>query len=380
MPTQGLDALDMAIAELEHTFGQGILQVGQTTFVKVDAISTSILSVDVALGCGGLPRGRIIEIFGGESCGKTTFTLNCIAACQQNGGRAAFIDAEHALDPAWAQKLGVDMSKLIVSQPDNGEQAMVIVEALVKHGAVDLIVVDSVAALVPTVELEGDISDANIGAQARLMSKGLRKLVGRACKGNTVVMFINQLRDKIGGFGGYGPSELTPGGRALKFYSSLRIELKRKETLKVGDHSIGMMSGVKIVKNKVAPPFKTTSFRICFGSEHQKPKPICGIDKVSSLLEAAVQLKTIETRGSNYYYDGQRLGAGKDAALLCLMECPEIASKLYNESLDIIRSNVKMNGVVVNDDVDGLVELEEDDIADERLIDELVNAESDGNE
>ena len=295
-------ALETAIAQIEKQFGKGaVMRLGQNQAMQVEAISTGSLSLDLALGIGGLPRGRITEIYGPESSGKTTLALHCIAEGQKNGGNAAFIDVEHALDPVYARALGVDVDSLLVSQPDTGEQALEITEALVRSGAIDVIVVDSVAALVPRAEIEGEMGDAHVGLQARLMSQALRKLAGAISKSACVAIFINQLREKVGVM--YGNPEVTPGGRALKFYSSVRIDIRKIETLKSGTEQIGSRTRAKVVKNKIAPPFREAEFDVMYGQ---------GISRAGELLDLAVKLDVIQKSGAWFSYNQNRLGQGRD--------------------------------------------------------------------
>ncbi|MFR8003877.1 MAG: recombinase RecA [Hydrogeniiclostridium sp.] len=295
-------ALETAIAQIEKQFGKGaVMRLGQNQAMQVEAISTGSLSLDLALGIGGLPRGRITEIYGPESSGKTTLALHCIAEGQKNGGNAAFIDVEHALDPVYARALGVDVDSLLVSQPDTGEQALEITEALVRSGAIDVIVVDSVAALVPRAEIEGEMGDSHVGLQARLMSQALRKLAGAISKSACVAIFINQLREKVGVM--YGNPEVTPGGRALKFYSSVRIDIRKIETLKSGTEQIGSRTRAKVVKNKIAPPFREAEFDVMYGQ---------GISRAGELLDLAVKLDVIQKSGAWFSYNQNRLGQGRD--------------------------------------------------------------------
>ena len=295
-------ALETAIAQIEKQFGKGaVMRLGQNQAMQVEAISTGSLSLDLALGIGGLPRGRITEIYGPESSGKTTLALHCIAEGQKNGGNAAFIDVEHALDPVYARALGVDVDSLLVSQPDTGEQALEITEALVRSGAIDVIVVDSVAALVPRAEIEGEMGDSHVGLQARLMSQALRKLAGAISNSACVAIFINQLREKVGVM--YGNPEVTPGGRALKFYSSVRIDIRKIETLKSGTEQIGSRTRAKVVKNKIAPPFREAEFDVMYGQ---------GISRAGELLDLAVKLDVIQKSGAWFSYNQNRLGQGRD--------------------------------------------------------------------
>ncbi|MCQ2547486.1 MAG: recombinase RecA [Clostridia bacterium] len=312
-------ALETTMNQIQKTFGKGaIMRLGdEGTALNIEAISTGSISLDIATGIGGVPKGRIVEIYGPESSGKTTLTLHVIAEAQKNGGRAAFIDAEHALDPIYAENLGVHIDELLVSQPDTGEQALEICEMLTRSGALDVIVVDSVAALVPKAEIEGNMGDATVGAQARLMSQALRKLTGIVNKSNTCVIFINQLREKIGVM--FGNPETTTGGRALKFYSSMRIDVRRVEAIKSGDQFLGNRTRAKIVKNKVAPPFKQAEFDIMYGE---------GISKVGDLLDCAVNEGLIEKAGSWYSYKDERIGQGRENVKLFLEDHEEIVEEL----------------------------------------------------
>ena len=319
-------ALETALSQIEKQFGKGaVMKLGQNVTMNVDAISTGSLSLDLALGIGGLPRGRIVEIYGPESSGKTTLALHCIAEAQKNGGEVAFIDVEHALDPVYAKALGVDIDSLLVSQPDTGEQAMEICEALVRSGAIDAIVIDSVAAMVPRAEIEGEMGDSHVGLQARLMSQALRKLTGVIGKTGTIAIFINQLREKVGVM--YGNPETTPGGRALKYYSSVRIDVRRIEGLKDSTGAfIGNRTRAKVVKNKVAPPFKEAEFDIMFGQ---------GISKTGELLDLAVTLGFIQKSGAWFSYGDTRLGQGRDNTKVYLDEHPE----LFAEIEKLVRDN-----------------------------------------
>ena len=319
-------ALDTALAQIEKQFGKGaVMRLGQEDALQVEAIPTGSLSLDLALGIGGLPRGRIVEIYGPESSGKTTLALHCIAEGQKNGGTAAFIDVEHALDPVYARALGVDVDALLVSQPDTGEQALEITEALVRSGAIDVIVVDSVAALVPRAEIEGEMGDSHVGLQARLMSQALRKLAGAISKSNCVAIFINQLREKVGVI--YGSPEVTPGGRALKFYSSVRIDIRRTETLKNGTEQIGSRTRAKVVKNKVAPPFREAEFDVMYGR---------GMSREGELLDLAVKLDVVQKGGSWFSYGETRLGQGRDNVKEFLLANKEIYDKIEEE----VKANV----------------------------------------
>ena len=322
-------ALETALSQIEKQYGKGaIMRLGQNSSMNIEHISTGSLSLDIALGIGGLPRGRIIEIYGPESSGKTTLALHCIAEGQKDGGNAAFIDVEHALDPVYAAALGVDIDNLLVSQPDTGEQALEITEALIRSGAIDVIVLDSVAALVTKQEIEGDMGDSHVGVQARLMSQALRKLAGAISKSNCVAIFINQLREKVGVV--YGNPEVTPGGRALKFYSSVRLEVRKGEALKAGKSSgdrIGSRTKVKVVKNKVAPPFKEAEFDIMFGQ---------GISRVGELLDLAVDADIVNKSGAWFSYEGTRLGQGRDNVKQLFLDNPELAKEIEDKVMESI--------------------------------------------
>ena len=313
------EALENALKKIEKDFGKGsIMRLGDAkAHMDIEVIPTGILPLDIALGVGGIPRGRIIEVYGPESSGKTTVTLHMIAEAQKNGGIAAFIDAEHALDPVYAAKLGVNIDDLLISQPDTGEQALDIVDALVRSGAIDIIVVDSVAALVPKAEIEGDMGDSHVGLQARLMSQALRKLAGSLSKSNTTCIFINQLREKIGVM--FGNPETTPGGRALKFFASVRMDIRRIDSIKVNGENIGNRVRVKVVKNKVAPPFKQAEFDIMYGK---------GISKEGSLLDMAVEYNIVNKSGSWFTYDTERLGQGREAAKEFLATNPDLMAEI----------------------------------------------------
>ncbi len=317
-------ALDTALSQIEKQFGKGaVMRLGQTQTMKVDAISTGSLSLDIALGIGGLPRGRIIEMYGPESSGKTTLSLHCIAEGQKMGGIVAFIDVEHALDPVYAAALGVDVDSLLVSQPDTGEQALEITEALVRSGAIDVIVVDSVAALVPKAEIEGEMGDSHVGLQARLMSQALRKLTGAISKSNCVAIFINQLREKVGVM--FGNPEVTPGGRALKFYSSVRIEIRKGEPLKVNGEVIGNHTKAKVVKNKIAPPFREAEFDIMYGK---------GISKMGELVDLGVRADIIQKSGAWFSYGERRLAQGRDKVKELLANEPELAAEIEQKIME----------------------------------------------
>jgi recombination protein RecA len=317
-------ALEMAFGQIEKSFGKGaIMKLGEIGNTAIEVIPTGALGLDIALGVGGVPRGRVIEIFGPESSGKTTVALHIIAEAQKAGGEAAFIDAEHALDPVYAKKLGVNIDNLIVSQPDTGEQALEIAEALVRSGAIDVIVVDSVAALVPKAEIDGEMGDSHVGLQARLMSQALRKLTAVISKSNTTMIFINQLREKVGIM--FGNPETTPGGRALKFYSSVRLDVRRIETLKIANEMIGNRTKVKVVKNKVAPPFKEAEFDIIYG---------LGISREGSILDVAVNLDIVNKSGAWFSYNGQKIGQGRENSKQFLKENKDIANEIEKKIRD----------------------------------------------
>jgi len=332
-------ALELALANIEKQFGKGsLMRLGDVTEELIPAIPSGALALDIALGVSGYPRGRVVEIYGPESSGKTTLALHAIAEAQAAGGVAAFIDAEHALDPTYAAALGVDIDQLLVSQPDNGEQALEIADMLVASASVDIIVIDSVAALTPRAEIEGEMGDSHVGLQARLMSQALRKLSGSLKRSNTTAVFINQLREKIGVM--FGSPETTPGGRALKFYSSVRLDVRRIETLKDGTEAVGNRVRVKVVKNKVAPPFRQAEFDIIYGE---------GISKEGSLIDVGVDELIIKKAGAWYTYDGDQLGQGKEKARTYLKENPEIAAKIEKEVKDKLGLNQPAALTVVPD-------------------------------
>ena len=310
--------LDQVLNDIEKQFGKGsIMRLGDSSHDKVDVCSSGCLSLDIALGVGGYPKGRIIEIYGPESSGKTTFALQAIAAHQKAGGRAAFIDAEHALDPVYARKLGVNIDELLLSQPDTGEQALEICDALVRSEAMSIIVIDSVAALVPQAEIDGEMGESHVGLQARLMSQALRKLSGTISKTKTTCIFINQLREKVGVF--YGNPETTPGGRALKFYASIRLDIRKNEALKMGDGIVGNKTTIKVVKNKVAPPFKTATVDIMYGE---------GVSREGEIIDLGVEAGILEKTGAWYAYQGEKLGQGKENVKLLLKDNPELRDEL----------------------------------------------------
>ncbi len=307
-------ALDMALGQIDKQFGKGsVMRMGEKTSMNVEVISTGALALDVALGIGGLPRGRVTEIYGPEASGKSTLAMHVVAEAQRNGGTCAYVDAEHAMDPSYASRIGVDIDQLLISQPDTGEQALEITDMLVRSGAIDVIVIDSVAALTPRAEIEGDMGDTHVGLQARLMSQALRKLTANLNRSNTICIFINQLREKIGVM--FGSPETTSGGRALKFYSSVRLDIRRIESIKNGVEVVGNRTRVKVVKNKMAPPFKQAEFDIMYGK---------GISREGSLLDLAVDLNIVKKSGAWYTYDGEQLGQGRENAKQFLIDNPEI--------------------------------------------------------
>lgn len=332
-------ALEAALGQIERQFGKGsVMRLGDNEIERnISVVSTGSLGLDIALGVGGLPKGRIIEIYGPESSGKTTMTLSCIAEAQKAGGTAAFIDAEHALDPAYAEKLGVNVDDLLVSQPDTGEQALEIADMLVRSAAVDIVVIDSVAALTPKAEIEGEMGDSHMGLQARLMSQALRKLTGNIKRSNTMVIFINQIRMKIGVM--FGSPETTTGGNALKFYSSVRMDIRRIGALKKGDEIVGNQTRVKVVKNKVAPPFKQTEFDIVYNE---------GISKLGEIIDLGVQCKIVDKAGAWYSYDGTRIGQGRDNVKDYLRENPSMADEIEAK----VRAEFGLNGGVKVSDIE----------------------------
>lgn len=343
-------ALDMALRQIEKQFGKGsIMRLGENTDQQVSVTPSGSIALDIALGAGGYPRGRVIEVYGPESSGKTTVALHAIAEVQKRGGQAAFVDAEHALDPKYAQNLGVNIDELLLSQPDTGEQALEIAEALVRSGAVDILVVDSVAALVPKAEIEGEMGDSHVGLQARLMSQALRKLSGATNKSKTIVIFINQIREKIGIM--FGNPETTPGGRALKFYSSVRLEVRRAETLKQGQDMVGNRTKIKVVKNKIAPPFKTAEVDIMYGE---------GISREGELIDIGADLDIVQKSGAWYSYNEERLGQGRENAKQYMKENPSVAASVEER----IRDHYGLNGektVTVEADNDDVLSLLDED-------------------
>lgn len=334
--------LEQVLLDIEKQFGKGaVMKLGDQAHQKIDTISSGSISLDNALGIGGYPKGRIIEIYGPESSGKTTFALHAIAEAQKKGGRAAFIDAEHALDPIYASKIGVNINELLLSQPDNGEQALEICEALVRSGAISVIVIDSVAALVPQAEIEGEMGDSHVGLQARLMSQALRKLSGIINKTNTVCIFINQLREKVGIM--FGNPEVTPGGRALKFYSSVRLEIRRGEQIKLGSDIIGNKANIKVVKNKMAPPFKTCSVDIMYGE---------GVSKYGEIVDMGAEANILEKSGSWYAYEGNKVGQGKENVKEWLKKNPDMCAEIETKVRKYYENNTISTSEVEEDEVE----------------------------
>jgi len=339
-------ALDMALRQIEKQFGKGsVMKLGESAQRTVESVSSGVLALDIALGIGGYPRGRIIEVYGPESSGKTTVSLHAIAEVQRGGGTAAFIDAEHALDPTYAKSLGVNIDELLLSQPDTGEQALEIAEALVRSGAVDIIVVDSVAALVPKAEIEGDMGDSFVGLQARLMSQAMRKLSGAISKSKCLAVFINQLREKVGVM--FGNPEVTPGGRALKFYASVRLDVRRVEAIKQGNDVVGNRTKIKVVKNKVAPPFKQAEVDIMYGE---------GISKHGSIVDIGTEQEIIQKSGAWFSYNSERLGQGRENAKQFLKDNPEISDKIEKQIRELL-----LNAAVVASQTASLADEDEDD-------------------
>ncbi len=333
-------ALDMALSQIEKQFGEGaVMKMGEKTTMQIESVPTGALALDLALGVGGLPRGRITEIYGPESSGKSTLATHVVAEAQRNGGICAYIDAEHAMDPVYARAIGVDVDELLISQPDNGEQALEIVDTLVRSGAIDVIVIDSVAALTPRVELEGEMGQSHVGLQARLMSQALRKLTSNLNKSKTICIFINQLREKIGVM--FGSPETTPGGRALKFYSSVRLDIRRIESLKSGVEVVGNRTRVKVVKNKCAPPFRQAEFDIMYGK---------GISREGSLLDTGVDMDIVKKSGAWYTYEGEQLGQGREKAKIFLSENPEIMMEIQNRIWETVHPDAEEDQFTEADD------------------------------
>ena len=333
------NSLEMAVSQIHRQFGKGaIMKMGDVADRKIEVISTGALALDLALGVGGVPRGRVVELYGSESSGKTTLALHIVAEAQRNGGIAAFIDAEHALDPSYARAIGVDIDELLISQPDTGEQALEIADMLIRSGALDVVVIDSVAALVPKAEIDGEMGDSHIGLQARLMSQAMRKLTGSLARSRTTAVFINQLREKVGVM--FGSPEITPGGRALKFYSSVRMEVRRIETIKDGAESVGNRVRVKVTKNKVASPFRQCEFDIVFGE---------GISREGSLLDVAVDNGVVKKSGAWFTFDGDQLGQGRENAKKFLRENPDVAMQLQAKVFEVV-------GMVTLEDAEGTEE------------------------
>ena len=340
--TTGDKTLDQVMLDIEKQFGKGaVMRLGEQEHQKIDTISSGSISLDAALGIGGYPKGRIIEIYGPESSGKTTFALHAIAEAQKKGGRAAFIDAEHALDPIYASKIGVNINDLLLSQPDNGEQALEICEALVRSGAISVIVIDSVAALVPQAEIEGEMGDSHVGLQARLMSQALRKLSGIINKTNTVCIFINQLREKVGIM--FGNPEVTPGGRALKFYSSVRLEIRRGEQIKLGTDIIGNKANIKVVKNKMAPPFKSCTVDIMYGE---------GVSKNGEIVDMGAEAGILEKSGSWYAYEGNKVGQGKENVKEWLKKNPDMCAEIEAKVRKYYENNAPSLNVPAEDEIE----------------------------
>jgi recombination protein RecA len=348
-------ALDAAMAQIEKQFGQGaVMRLGDKSQVEIDTIPTGALTLDIALGIGGLPRGRIIEIYGPESSGKTTVALHCVAEAQKMGGTCAFIDAEHALDPVYAGNIGVDVDNLLLSQPDTGEQALEICETLVRSGCIDVVVIDSVAALVPRAEIEGEMGDSHVGLQARLMSQALRKLAPVVSKSNTICIFINQLREKVGVM--FGNPETTPGGRALKFYASVRLDVRKVETLRSGTDVVGSHTRVKVVKNKVAPPFKEAEFDIMYGK---------GVSSEGCIIDLGVENNIIDKSGSWFAYNGSKIAQGRDAAKQFLLDHPDVREEIEEKIREsYMPADDDESGVVL----DGDVEVPEEDDSDDDIL------------
>ena len=343
------EALAAAMKQIEKNFGKGsIMRMGEAARLDIQAVPTGILPLDIALGIGGLPRGRIIEIYGPEAGGKTTVALHMIASMQAHGGTAAFIDAEHALDPVYAKNLGVDIDELLISQPDTGEQGLEIADSLISSGAVDMVVIDSVAALVPKSEIEGDMGDSHVGLHARMMSQAMRKLAGVINKTNTVAIFINQIREKVGIM--FGNPETTTGGRALKFYSSIRLEVRKGEALKQGTEIIGNRVKIKVAKNKVAPPFRLAEFDLIYGA---------GYERLGGLIDIGADLEIIRKAGAHLYYNEQKLGHGKDNAKKFLQEHPEMANEIESKILDTMKKNLVPSDQPI--EVEDSEEFQEDD-------------------
>ena len=333
-------ALDMALSQIEKQFGEGaVMKMGEKTTMQIESVPTGALALDLALGVGGLPRGRITEIYGPESSGKSTLATHVVAEAQRNGGICAYIDAEHAMDPVYARAIGVDVDELLISQPDNGEQALEIVDTLVRSGAIDVIVIDSVAALTPRVELEGETGQSHVGLQARLMSQALRKLTSNLNKTKTICIFINQLREKIGVM--FGSPETTPGGRALKFYSSVRLDIRRIESLKSGVEVVGNRTRVKVVKNKCAPPFRQAEFDIMYGE---------GISREGSLLDTGVDMDIVKKSGAWYTYEGEQRGQGREKAKIFLSENPEIMMEIQNRIWETVHPDAEEDQFTEADD------------------------------